>query len=364
MASVTLSGLTKSFGALQIIPDLNLTIVDKEFVVLVGPSGCGKTTALRMIAGLEESSGGTISIGARDVTCLRPGLRNVAMVFQNYALYPHMNVGANIGYGMKARGESTEAIATAVAKAARIVALDKLLERRPKELSGGQRQRVAIARALVRDPDVFLFDEPLSNLDAKLRVEMRSEIRKLHRDLQATMIYVTHDQVEAMTLADRVVVMNGGRIEQAADPMTLYARPANVFVAGFIGAPSMNFVDVTVAAGPNGPQIKLPEGGMLSAPPEFHAALAQRLGQPLIMGIRPEHLAHSPDNPPLSMKVENVETLGSHRLLIGTLAGAPFTAQVSSGYQVTEGQTAGISPDPQHMHLFDTSTKLSLLGQA
>ena len=364
MASVTLSGLTKSFGALQIIPDLDLEIADKEFVVLVGPSGCGKTTALRMIAGLEESSGGKISIGTRDVTTLRPGLRNIAMVFQNYALYPHMNVAANIGYGMKARGESPDAIKTAVAKAARIVALDKLLERRPKELSGGQRQRVAIARALVRDPDVFLFDEPLSNLDAKLRVEMRTEIRKLHRDLQATMIYVTHDQVEAMTLADRVVVMNGGRVEQAADPMTLYSRPANLFVAGFIGAPSMNFVNVTAVSGPDGPQIRLPGGALLAPPTQFHASLVPRAGQPLIMGIRPEHLAETAANPPLLMTVENVETLGSHRLLIGTLAGAPFTAQVASGYTAVEGQNAGLAPDLQHMHLFDATTKLSLLGQA
>jgi multiple sugar transport system ATP-binding protein len=362
MASVTLSGLTKSFGALQIIPDLDLTIADKEFVVLVGPSGCGKTTALRMIAGLEESSGGKISIGAKDVTSLRPGLRNIAMVFQNYALYPHMNVAANIGYGMKARGESAEVIQTAVAKAARIVALDKLLERRPKELSGGQRQRVAIARALVRDPDVFLFDEPLSNLDAKLRVEMRTEIRKLHRNLQATMIYVTHDQVEAMTLADRVVVMNSGRIEQAADPMTLYSRPANVFVAGFIGAPSMNFIDVTVVPGPNGAQIKLPGGALLSPPSQFHGALVARRGLPLIMGIRPEHLAEGSQTAPLVMTVENVETLGSHRLLIGTLAGAPFMAQVASGYKAIEGQTAGLAPDLQHLHLFDATTKLSLLG--
>ena len=363
MANVTLSGLTKSFGALQIIPDLDLEIADKEFVVLVGPSGCGKTTALRMIAGLEESSGGRISIGDRDVTALRPGLRNVAMVFQNYALYPHMSVAANIGYGMKARGESPAAIHTAVAKAARIVALDKLLERRPKELSGGQRQRVAIARALVRDPDVFLFDEPLSNLDAKLRVEMRTEIRKLHRDLQATMVYVTHDQVEAMTLADRVVVMNGGRIEQAADPMTLYSRPANVFVAGFIGAPSMNFVDVRVVAGPGGPQIALPGGGLLSPPALFHKALSHRAGQPLIMGIRPEHVTEGAVGPTLQMTVDTVETLGSHRLLIGTLDGKLFTAQVPPAYIAVDGQSAVVAPSPEHLHLFDASTKLSLLAE-
>ena len=363
MANVTLSGVRKSFGALDIIPDLHLDIADKEFVVLVGPSGCGKSTALRMIAGLEETSGGAISIGDRDVTTLRPGLRNVAMVFQNYALYPHMTVAANIGYGMKARGETAEAVQAAVAKAARIVALDKLLDRRPKELSGGQRQRVAIARALVRDPDVFLFDEPLSNLDAKLRVEMRAEIRKLHRDLAATMIYVTHDQVEAMTLADRVVVMNGGRIEQAADPMTLYSRPANVFVAGFIGAPSMNFVDVMVTKGPGGPQIALPGGSSITPPVLFHAELSRRIGQPLIMGIRPEHVLETEGAAPLQITVETVETLGSHRLLIATCAGAPFTAQVPPTSVASEGAMVGVTPDLQHLHLFDATTKLSLLGQ-
>jgi multiple sugar transport system ATP-binding protein len=362
MANVTLSGLKKSFGAVHIIPDLNLEIADKEFVVLVGPSGCGKTTALRMIAGLEESSGGAIRIGDRDVTSLRPGLRNVAMVFQNYALYPHMNVAANIGYGMKARGEAPAAIQAAVAKAAKIVALDKLLERRPKELSGGQRQRVAIARALVRDPDVFLFDEPLSNLDAKLRVEMRTEIRKLHRELRATMVYVTHDQVEAMTLADRVVVMNGGRVEQAADPMTLYSRPANVFVAGFIGAPSMNFVTVTVVKGPDGPQLRLPGGALLSPPAAFRAAVAVRMDQPVTLGIRPEHVQEDPARPQLQMQVDTVETLGAHRLLIGSVDGAAFTAQVPAGSAAVEGGTAGLSLDLQHLHLFDATTTQSLLG--
>jgi multiple sugar transport system ATP-binding protein len=317
-----------------------------------------------MVAGLEDISGGEVRIGSRVVNDLPPRERNISMVFQNYALYPHMNVAANIGYGMKARGEKPEAIQAAVAKAARIVALDKLLERRPKELSGGQRQRVAIARALVRDPDVFLFDEPLSNLDAKLRVEMRTEIRKLHRELQATMVYVTHDQVEAMTLADRVVVMNGGRIEQAADPMTLYARPANVFVAGFIGAPSMNFITVTVVKGPDGPQLRLPGGVLLSPPAEFRAALAARIDQPLILGIRPEHVLEDPVRPQLQMLVDTVETLGAHRLLIGSVEGAAFTAQVPAASGATEGGTAGLSLDLQHLHLFDAETTKSLLGSA
>ena len=364
MANVTLSGLSKSFGTFNIIPDLNLTIADKELVVLVGPSGCGKTTALRMIAGLEESSGGSIHIGDRDVTSLRPGLRNIAMVFQNYALYPHMSVAANIGYGMKARGESPDAIEAAVQKAAKTVALDGLLQRRPKQLSGGQRQRVAIARALVRNPDVFLFDEPLSNLDAKLRVEMRSEIRRLHRELQATMIYVTHDQVEALTLADRVVVMNGGHIEQAADPMTLYARPANVFVAGFIGAPSMNFIKVTARSTPAGPEIELPAGKRFAAPERFKAAVTARAGLSMIMGIRPEHVEETAKNAVLSINVENVETLGSHRLLIGKLDGQPFTAQVAPDCAIGVGGQAGLLVDGADIHLFDAASKLSLLSAA
>jgi multiple sugar transport system ATP-binding protein len=364
MANVTLTGLSKSFGELTIIADLNLIIADKELVVLVGPSGCGKTTALRMIAGLEESSGGTIHIGDRDVTSLRPGLRNIAMVFQNYALYPHMTVAANIGYGMKARGETPAAIEAAVNKAAKTVALENLLARRPKALSGGQRQRVAIARALVRNPDVFLFDEPLSNLDAKLRVEMRTEIRRLHRELQATMVYVTHDQVEAMTLADRVVVMNGGHIEQAADPMTLYARPANVFVAGFIGAPSMNFISVTARSTPAGPEIELPDGKRIAAPERFKAAVTARGGLSMIMGIRPEHVEETTKNAVLKMTVENVETLGSHRLLIGKLDGQPFTAQVAPNCEITDDGQAGFIPVQQHIHLFDAGTKLSLLELA
>ena len=286
MANVTLSNLSKSFGTLNIIPDLNLTIADKELVVLVGPSGCGKTTALRMIAGLEESSGGSIHIGDRDVTSLRPGLRNIAMVFQNYALYPHMSVAANIGYGMKARGESADAIEAAVQKAAKTVALDGLLQRRPKQLSGGQRQRVAIARALVRNPDVFLFDEPLSNLDAALRSQMRIEIAKLHEDLQATMIYVTHDQVEAMTLADRIVVLNGGKIEQVGTPMELYAKPQNRFVAGFIGSPKMNFITGEHVKNGKLVAVKLAESVFpLSIPGD------KIQGKSVTLGFRPEDIS-------------------------------------------------------------------------
>ncbi|SIO67386.1 ABC transporter [Bradyrhizobium erythrophlei] len=234
MAYVEIENVSKAYGPYKIIEGLDLNVADEEFVVLVGPSGCGKTTTLRMIAGLESVTGGTIRIGDRDVTQLRPGLRNCAMVFQNYALYPHMTVSENIGYGMKVRGEARATIEKAVKDVAKILDLEQYIDRRPKQLSGGQRQRVAIGRAIVRSPDVFLFDEPLSNLDAKLRIEMRTEIKALHRRLAKTIVYVTHDQVEAMTMADRVVVMNRGRIEQAADPITIYEKPRNLFVAGFI----------------------------------------------------------------------------------------------------------------------------------
>ena len=244
MAQVRLVSITKKFGETTVIPGLDLDIADREFVVLVGPSGCGKTTTLRMIAGLEEASGGNIFVGERDVTNLRPGLRNCAMVFQNYALYPHMSVRDNIAYGLKVRKTPKHEVERLVNEAARILELDSMLDRRPKNLSGGQRQRVAIGRAIVREPEVFLFDEPLSNLDAKLRIEMRTEIKNLHQRLKATMVYVTHDQVEAMTLADRVVVMRDGIIEQVADPITLYENPANTFVASFIGSLSMNFLSV------------------------------------------------------------------------------------------------------------------------
>lgn len=354
MANVTLTNITKSFGAISIIPNLNLTIADREFVVLVGPSGCGKTTALRMIAGLEASSGGKIEIGGRNVTQERPGLRNCAMVFQNYALYPHMTVAANIGYGMKTRGHTAEAVQAATLRAAGVVGLENLLNRRPKELSGGQRQRVAIARALVREPDVFLFDEPLSNLDAKLRVEMRAEIKKLHRRLQTTMIYVTHDQIEAMTLADRVVVMNGGRIEQAADPMTLYERPVNQFVAAFIGAPSMNFCTASIERQGDNAQLRLQDGAILHPDPADLPALLQQTSPSITVGIRPEHLHASPTGP-IKMLVEAVETLGSHKLLLGTLTGKAFCAQVTPDYVIAADGIAHLSPQPGKLHMFDSS---------
>jgi len=352
MSRVSLERITKSFGDVNVIPPLDLEIASREFVVLVGPSGCGKTTTLRMIAGLETASSGTIRIGDRDVTNLRPGLRNCSMVFQNYALYPHMTVAENIGYGMKVRGTSKGEIETAVKNAARILNLDPYLERRPKQLSGGQRQRVAIGRAIVRNPDVFLFDEPLSNLDAKLRIEMRTEIKSLHRRLQTTVVYVTHDQVEAMTMADRVVVMNGGRIEQAADPITLYEKPRNLFVAAFIGAPSMNFVEGELG-GENGAISFRAAGINIPVPAARHAAYAPHIGARVVAGIRPEHtVSGGRPMPTIELKVRDVEPLGPHTLLIGTAGGAPFTAQVAPHTKAAADDTALIPIDAEKMHIF------------
>ena len=295
MAKVRLASITKKFGETTVIPKIDLDIADREFVVLVGPSGCGKTTTLRMIAGLEEASGGNIFVGERDVTNLRPGLRNCSMVFQNYALYPHMSVRDNIAYGLKVRKTPKHEVDRLVNEAARILELDSMLDRRPKNLSGGQRQRVAIGRAIVREPDVFLFDEPLSNLDAKLRIEMRTEIKNLHQRLKATMVYVTHDQVEAMTLADRVVVMRSGIIEQVADPITLYEKPANTFVASFIGSPSMNFLSVKLIRKESAFFVELAEGSQLKIPESMHNRFEPYIDQTLTLGIRPEHLENARD---------------------------------------------------------------------
>jgi multiple sugar transport system ATP-binding protein len=353
MARVSLERITKSFGDVTVIPPLDLEIASREFVVLVGPSGCGKTTTLRMIAGLETASSGIVRIGDRDVTNLRPGLRNCSMVFQNYALYPHMTVAENIGYGMKVRGTAAGEIDTAVKNAARILNLDPYLQRRPKQLSGGQRQRVAIGRAIVRNPDVFLFDEPLSNLDAKLRIEMRTEIKSLHRRLQTTVVYVTHDQVEAMTMADRVVVMNGGRIEQAADPITLYEKPRNLFVAAFIGAPSMNFIEGELAGGDGGLSFRAEGGINIAIPAARQAAYGAHVGARVVVGIRPEHtVAAGKPQPMVELKVRDVEPLGPHTLLIGTAGGAPFTAQVAAHTKAAADDTALVPIDTDKMHLF------------
>jgi len=312
-----------------------------------------------MIAGLETVTSGTVRIGQRDVTELRPGLRNCAMVFQNYALYPHMSVAENIGYGMKARGEPRAQIDKAVKEVARVLDLEAYLDRRPKQLSGGQRQRVAIGRAIVRSPDVFLFDEPLSNLDAKLRIEMRTEIKALHRRLAKTIVYVTHDQVEAMTMADRVVVMHKGRIEQAADPITLYEKPRNLFVAGFIGAPSMNFIEGEVAAHNGGLVFtEAGSGTVLTLPKSRAQAYASVIGKPVILGVRPDHILRQGISAGSTVRliVRDVEPLGPHTLVIGAVGRFPFTAQMPVGVAAEPDQPFEVALDLDRAHLFDKAT--------
>jgi multiple sugar transport system ATP-binding protein len=354
MARIALQNVQKRFGDLVTVPDLNLEIHDKEFIALVGPSGCGKTTTLRMVAGLEPVTDGRIHIGDREVTHLRPGLRNIAMVFQNYALYPHMTVRDNITYGMRVRGADKAEIERRLTEATRILGLEPYLSRRPKHLSGGQRQRVAIGRAIMRDPDVFLFDEPLSNLDAKLRIEMRTEIKTLHRRLQNTVIYVTHDQVEAMTMADRVVVMRNGLIEQMAPPIELYERPSSKFVASFIGSPSMNFLSATLTSVDGVATLRLADGTQLPVPTQLQRVCVAFASADIILGIRPEHTTHREAiSAGLKLKVLAVEPLGSHTLLIGEVAGTRFTAQVDAHFAAEMGDTVVVDYDPANIHLFD-----------
>ncbi|MCX8509345.1 MAG: sn-glycerol-3-phosphate ABC transporter ATP-binding protein UgpC [Rhodobacteraceae bacterium] len=350
MADITLSKISKSYGAVNILHELDLTVKDGEFLILVGESGCGKSTTLRIIAGLETPSSGSLSIGGREVTNLPPGDRNCAMVFQSYALYPHMNVRDNIGFGLRLRGQDKATRDAAAAKAAETLSLSHLLDRLPRDLSGGQRQRVAIGRAIVRRPDAFLFDEPLSNLDAKLRIEMRSEIKELHQKLGATMVYVTHDQVEAMTMADRVVVMDRGRVSQIAPPITLYQRPANLFVAGFIGAPSMNLVPVTAEAGGT---IRFANGAVLGGGRQDLAP-----GRKLILGIRPEHLTRGQGG--LDLRVRTVEPLGALTHIHADLGGQMITAQLRADDAVTHDDQITLLPDLSQSHWFDPDTQLRL----
>jgi ABC-type sugar transport system ATPase subunit len=349
MAQLSLSDLRKSFGAVEVIRGLNLEIADGEFVVFVGPSGCGKSTTLRMIAGLEDASAGVIALDGRDVTRTRPADRGIAMVFQSYALFPHMTVAGNIGFGLELQKTDRATIAARVAEVAATLHLTPLLQRYPRELSGGQRQRVAIGRAIIRDPKVFLFDEPLSNLDAALRVQMRLEIARLHQRLGATMIYVTHDQVEAMTLADRIVVFNDGRIEQVGSPMELYQNPANRFVAGFIGAPSMNFL----ALGQKGGQMTL--GGIVAGPAAGEAPVPPAGAAEL--GVRPEHLtATAPGEGALPGEIELVERLGADTYAYARLAGheANLTLRLPGETQLRAGMAVGVTPDWTRVHWFDT----------
>jgi len=344
MADVKIHEIRKSYGAVEVIHGLNIDIADGEFLALVGPSGCGKSTLLRMIAGLEPINGGTIAIGERVVNNLPPSERDIAMVFQTYALYPHKSVAENMGFALKVAKADKAEIDRRVKEAAEILSLTEYLDRKPRHLSGGQRQRVAMGRAIVRDPQVFLFDEPLSNLDAKLRIQMRTEIKELHQRLKTTTVFVTHDQIEAMTLADRIVVMQAGRIEQVGTPLELYDKPTNEFVATFIGAPSMNLLAAEISGG------KVSIGNLTFDGPAGSGKAK--------LGVRPEHLILSDDGLPMRVKV--VEPTGAETMVFLRYEGQDVTAIFRERHAFTTGQTIHLKPDPNHIHIFDADTGVRL----
>ncbi len=346
MGTVSVRNVRKSFGSTEVLHGVNVEIGDGEFVILVGPSGCGKTTLLRMIAGLENITSGEIAIGGKVVNNVPPKARDIAMVFQNYALYPHMTVRQNMAFSLEIAKASEAQIEERVQRAAQILGLSQLLGRYPRQLSGGQRQRVAMGRAIVRDPQVFLFDEPLSNLDAKLRVQMRAEIKELHQRLTTTTVYVTHDQIEAMTMADRIVVMNAGNVEQIGAPLELYDHPDNLFVAGFIGSPAMNFIKGRVAEGAfiaeNGAHLPLP------------GQLPGQDGRPLIYGIRPEHFLLSDDGAPARVHV--VEPTGSETQVLGEYADTSIIGAFRERIAARPGEDVRLLPNADLVHLFDPQT--------
>jgi multiple sugar transport system ATP-binding protein len=363
MAQVLLKNLNKKYDEVHAVKDVNLHIRDKEFMVLVGPSGCGKSTTLRMVAGLEEITGGEIVIGERVVNDLPPKDRDIAMVFQNYALYPHMTVYDNMAFGLKMRKFPKAEIAKRVQDAAEILGIQELLRRKPRQLSGGQRQRVAVGRAIVRHPQVFLFDEPLSNLDAKLRVQMRVELKRLHDRLETTAIYVTHDQVEAMTLGDRVVVMKDGWIQQVGEPMELYGKPANRFVAGFIGSPAMNFADVTINE-TGGALVAEAPAFRIHIPPAQLASLKPYKGQRVTLGVRPEdlHVAAGGDSPQhtIDAVVDVVEPLGSEILLDVKAGTSTLVARVEPTVRAKVHEHVRLAMNPERLHFFDSKTEQAL----
>jgi multiple sugar transport system ATP-binding protein len=346
MATVEIREVRKAFGSTQILHGVSVDIEDGQFVVLVGPSGCGKSTLLRMLAGLENITGGEIAIGGRVVNKVPPKDRDIAMVFQNYALYPHMTVYQNMAFSMKLAGAPKEVMDQEVQKAARILGLEQLLHRYPRQLSGGQRQRVAMGRAIVRNPQVFLFDEPLSNLDAKLRVQMRAEIKELHQRLKVTTVYVTHDQIEAMTMADKIVVMNHGRIEQAGAPLELYDRPANLFVAGFIGSPAMNMLPGLIRDG----SFVDADGTCWPLPPTH----AGREGAEVVYGIRPEHLRLDPNGIKASIQV--VEPTGSETQVVLRIGTVSFMGAFRERIAAKHGDALSVSPELGLVHLFDKAS--------
>ena len=363
MASVAIRDVRKAFGAIEVIHGVDVLIDDGEFVVLVGPSGCGKSTLLRMIAGLENITSGEIRIGERVVNRVPPKERDIAMVFQNYALYPHMSVYDNMAFGLKMRKFARREIAKRVQEAADILDIGDYLKRKPRQLSGGQRQRVALGRAIVRHPRVFLFDEPLSNLDAKLRVQMRVELKKLHQRLGTTAVYVTHDQVEAMTLGDRVVVMRDGVVQQVGEPLELYNSPANRFVAGFIGSPAMNFATVTMMDG-NGRLTAKNAGLELEVPQSHMERLKSHIGREVTIGIRPENLHIATDSDPAGFtfpsKVEVVEQLGSEILLDVRVGGDSMVAAVDPTIRAKVQEQIRLAVNPARLHFFDAQTEKAI----
>ncbi len=358
MASITLEGVTKSYGPTLVVDKVDLQIIDGEFLVLVGPSGCGKTTTLRMIAGLESISSGIVKIGERVVNDVEPKDRDIGMVFQNYALYPHMSVYENMSFGLRLHNVEKDEIERRITETAELLGLTAVLKRKPRQLSGGQRQRVALGRAIVREPAVFLMDEPLSNLDAKLRVQTRTEILRLHKRLKNTVVYVTHDQVEAMTMAHRIVVMKDGVVQQVATPRELYSNPVNSFVAGFIGSPQMNFVDVALERR-NGSLFAQTAGGPVAIPPQAANGAAGNV----TLGIRPEDvlLTPAPSGQSLAATVDVIETLGSEQYVFLNLGdGAQLVSRVAGDFVVRPGQAVGATFVPEKMHLFDRESGRSI----
>ncbi len=358
MASIEIRGVRKRFGGVEAIRGVDIDIKDGEFTVLVGPSGCGKSTLLRMLAGLEEISGGEIVINGKVVNHLQPKERDIAMVFQSYALYPHMTVYDNMAFALMLAKHDKAEIRDKVNKAAEILGLDKLLQRYPRQLSGGQRQRVAMGRAIVRDPQAFLFDEPLSNLDAKLRVQMRTEIRALHQRLRTTSVYVTHDQIEAMTMGDEIVVMHDGVVEQHGDPIDLYDNPWNLFVAGFIGSPSMNFLPGVVRQQDAGLVIELGDGTRLPVPERSRGMVE---GQRIIYGVRPEHLTIGTEGEGIRTTVDVVEPTGVDTEIHARFGQERMIATFRERYRFAAGDTVFLNPDRERAHLFDIETERALV---
>lgn len=359
MTSVSVRDLSLRFGSLEVLKSLNIEIDEGEFLVLLGPSGCGKSTLLNCIAGLLDISEGQIFINEKNVTWEEPKDRGIGMVFQSYALYPQMTVEKNLAFGLQIAGLPKPEIAQRIARASEILQIEPLLKRKPAQLSGGQRQRVAIGRALVRDVDVFLFDEPLSNLDAKLRAELRVEIKRLHHNLKNTMVYVTHDQIEALTLADRIAVMKGGIIQQLDDPLTTYNRPVNLFVAGFIGSPSMNFLKGEIVQQANGPAVRI--GNVSVSLEEYEAAGPLSEGRKVVFGVRPEHLKLDPENangaPVLDAVVDLEEPMGADSLVWLTIDGKSVSIRTASDRRFSPGQAVKVAFDLKHASLFDAESE-------